>query len=96
MVASEERTWTVAMYDIEGLVHPQPDDVDEEYFAMLEAGNLERVAIDELIEDAIESERNEPNEDTLPNLEKLRERLQRCTAIVDKEITRREGRAVDC
>ena len=91
MVASEERTWTVAMYDLEGLVHPQPEDVDEEYFAMLEAGNLERVAIDELIEDAIESERNEPNEETLPDLEKLRERLQRCITMVDKDIARREG-----
>ena len=94
VVASEERTWTVAMYDLEGLVHPQPEDVDEEYFAMLEAGNLERVAIDELIEDAIESERNEPNEETLPDLEKLRERLQRCITMVDKDIARRERRPV--
>jgi hypothetical protein len=92
VVASEERTWTVAMYDIEGLVHPQPEDVDDEYFAMLEAGNLERVAIDELIEDAIDSERNEPDEETLPDLKKLKERLQHCMTMVNTEIARRERR----
>ena len=97
VVAREERRWNVAMFQIEGIVHPQPADWDvgdEEYGAMLEAGLLEHVAIDELVEDAIEIERNESDEQTLPDLKKLRERLERCTAMVDKEIARREGRQV--
>jgi hypothetical protein len=57
MVASEERTWTIAMYDLAGPAHPQPEEVNEENFAMLEAGNLERVAIDDLIEGRRRDER---------------------------------------
>jgi hypothetical protein len=95
VVVSEERRWNVAMFQIEGIVHPQPADWDvgdEEYGAMLEAGLLEHVAIDELVEDAIDMERNEPDEQTLPDLKKLRKRLQRCMTMVDKDVARREGR----
>jgi hypothetical protein len=82
-----ERRWNVAMFQIDGIVHPQPADWDvgdEEYGAMLEAGCLEHVAIDDLVEDAIEMERNEPDDETLPGLKKLRERLERCITMVDK------------
>jgi hypothetical protein len=41
-------------------------------------------------------ERNESDDETLPDLKKLRERLERCMAMVDKEIARREGHAAGC
>jgi hypothetical protein len=44
------------------------------------------------VEDSIEMEYSEPDDETLPDLRKLRERLQRCMAMVDEEIARREGR----
>ena len=92
VAASEERTWTVVMYDTKSRTSVQPEDVDENFFALLKAGNLERAAIDELIEDTIDSERNEPDEETLPDLKKLRERLERCIVMVGKEMARQGGR----
>lgn len=94
VLGSEKRRWNVAMFQIEGIVHPQPADWDvgdKEYGAMLEAGLLEHVAIDELVEDAIDMERKEPDEEILPDLKRLRDRLEHCMAMVDREIARREG-----
>jgi hypothetical protein len=59
------------MYQIDGMIHPQPEDlgaIDDTYSVMLEAGMLEHVAIDRLVKDAIKMEYNEPNEETLPDL----------------------------
>lgn len=92
-VRSEQRKWRVALYDIEGILHPAPDAFEienEEYGAMLQSGALERVTIDKLISDTIELQGEDGNEDNLSDLRKLRHRLERCIAIVDDEIARRE------
>jgi hypothetical protein len=68
------------------------DAIDDTYSVMLEAGMLEHVAIDQLVKDSLKMEYNEPNDETLPDLQKLRERLERCLAMVDKEIARRGER----
>jgi hypothetical protein len=82
VVANGERKWTVVMYQIEAIVHAQPDDLDardDYYVVLLEAGLLEtRGALDDLVEDSIETEYDEPDEQTLPDLAKLLERLERC------------------
>jgi hypothetical protein len=40
---------------------------------MLEAGLLEHVAFDDLVDEPIDMERNEPDDEILPDLKKLRE-----------------------
>jgi hypothetical protein len=68
-VASEERKWTTVMYQIEGMAHAQPNDLDpadDHYGVLLEVGLLEHVAIDDLVEDSIETEYDEPDDETLP------------------------------
>ena len=82
--------WRVALYDIEGILYPAPDALEienEEYGAILQSGALERVTIGKLISDTIELQGEDGNEDNLPDLRKLRRRLERCTAIVDDEIS---------
>src|ERR1700730_13453640 len=72
---------TVVMYQIEGLIHPQPDDLDptdDYYWRDVRAGVLEHVAIDDLVDDASETEYNEPDDETLSGLKKIRKTLERC------------------
>lgn len=92
-VHPEQRKWRVALYDMEGILHPAPDALeigDEEYGSMLQSGALERIAIDKLISDAIELQDEDTNNDNLADLKKLLHRLERCMTMVDDEIARRE------
>jgi hypothetical protein len=76
------------MYQIEGMAHAQPDDldaVDDYYGVLLEVGLLEHLAIDDLVEDSIETEYDDPDDETLPDLAKLRERLERRIAMFDRQ-----------
>ena len=94
-MGTKRRRWYVALYQIEGILHPAPDVLDaddDDYAAMLESGVLEHVAIDELVELGIDLQRHQSDQETLPNLHKLQERLHRCLTMVDKEIARREER----
>ena len=74
------------MYQIEGLIHPQPDDLDptdDYYWRDVRAGVLEHVAIDDLVDDASETEYNEPDDETLSGLKKIRKTLERCMVRSD-------------
>lgn len=67
-------------------VQPNSDGLFEE---LLEKGRLKEIPLDELVAEAIEQGKNEPNDDILDMFETLHERLVRAQGIVADEIARR-------
>lgn len=72
----------------DGRIQPQPfgDDLFDEF---LEKGQLKDTPLDELVAEAIEQGKNEPNEEILDMFETLHERLVRAEGMVADEIARR-------
>ncbi|MFH0303186.1 hypothetical protein AAFX91_39800 [Bradyrhizobium sp. 31Argb] len=74
----------------DGCIQPQPSS-DGLFEHLLQKGQLKETAIDELVAEAIEQGRNEPNDDILDMFETLHERLVRGASAVADEIARRRG-----
>ncbi len=72
----------------DGRIHPQPRS-DGLFEHLLEKGQLEETPIDELVADAIEEGRNEPDDEILDMLQILHKRLVRAASAVADEISRR-------
>lgn len=72
----------------DGRIQPQPfsDDLFDNF---LEKGQLKDTPLDELVAEAIEQGKNEPNEEILGMFETLHERLVRAEGMVADEIARR-------
>lgn len=72
----------------DGRIQPQPfsDDLFDEF---LEKGQLKETPLDELVAEAIEQGKNEPNEEILDMFETLHERLVRAEGMIADEIARR-------
>lgn len=72
----------------DGRIQPQPisDDLFNEF---LEKGQLRETPLDELVAEAIEQGKNEPNGEILDMFETLHERLVRAEGMVAHEIARR-------
>ncbi|MGY3581760.1 hypothetical protein ACVIGB_000169 [Bradyrhizobium sp. USDA 4341] len=74
--------------DSDGCIQPQP--ASEELFEhLLREGQLKKRPLDELVAEAIELDKNEPNDEVLDMFETLHERLLRATSVVADEIARR-------
>ncbi|GLR87697.1 hypothetical protein GCM10007857_44080 [Bradyrhizobium iriomotense] len=74
--------------DSDGSIQPQPAR-DGLFEHLLRKGQLKKTALDELVAEAIEQGRNEPNDDILDMFETLHERLVRAASAVADEIARR-------
>jgi hypothetical protein len=72
----------------DGRIQPQPSS-DGLFEELLEKGQLKETPLDELVAEAIEQGRNEPNDDILDMLETLHDRLVRAEGMVADEIARR-------
>ncbi|WP_246229728.1 hypothetical protein [Bradyrhizobium cytisi] len=72
----------------DGRIQPQPSS-DSLFEELLEKGHLKETPLDELVVEAIEQGRNEPNDDILDMFETLHERLVRAVGVVADEIARR-------
>lgn len=72
----------------DGRIQPQPSS-DGLYEYLLEKGQLTETPLDELVAEAIEEGRNEPNDEILDMFETLHERLLRAASAVAEEIARR-------
>ena len=72
----------------DGRIQPQPSS-DSLFEELLEKGQLEETPLDELVAEAIEQGKNEPNDDILDMFETLHERLVRAEGMVADEIARR-------
>ncbi|MCK1635427.1 hypothetical protein [Bradyrhizobium sp. 162] len=72
----------------DGRIQPQPDS-DGLFEHLLDKGQLKETPLDELVAEAIEEGRNEPNDEILDMFETLHERLLRATSAVADEIARR-------
>lgn len=72
----------------DGRIQPQPSS-DGLYEYLLEKGRLTETPLDELVAEAIEEGRNEPNDDILDMFETMHERLLRAASAVADEIARR-------
>lgn len=72
----------------DGGIQPQPGSYGLfEY--LVEKGQLTETPVDELVAEAIEEARNEPNDDILDMFETMHERLLRAASAVADEIARR-------
>ena len=74
--------------NLDDRLQPQPSS-DSLFEDLLEKGQLEETPLDELVAEAIEQGKNEPNDDILDMLETLHERLVRAEGMVADEIARR-------
>ena len=72
----------------DGRIQPQPSS-DWLFEYLLEKGQLKETPVDELVAEAIEEGRNEPNDEILDMFETLHERLVRAASAVAEEISRR-------
>ncbi|WP_420965464.1 hypothetical protein [Bradyrhizobium sp. B120] len=72
----------------DGRIQPQPGS-DGLFEHLLEKGQLVETPLDELVAEAIEDGRNEPNDEILGMFETLHERLVRAASAVADEIARR-------
>ncbi|MFH0301453.1 hypothetical protein AAFX91_30390 [Bradyrhizobium sp. 31Argb] len=72
----------------DGRIQPQPGS-DGLFEHLLEKGQLKETPLDELVAEAIEGGRNEPNDEILDLFETLHERLVRAASAVADEIARR-------
>ena len=72
----------------DGRIQPQPSS-DSLFEELLEKGQLEETPLDELVAEAIEQGKNEPNDDIFDMFETLHERLVRAEGMVADEIARR-------
>jgi hypothetical protein len=72
----------------DGRIQPQPGS-DGLFEHLLEKGQLKETAVDELVAEAIEEGKNEPNDEILDMFETLHERLVRAASAVADEIARR-------
>ncbi|EIG63854.1 hypothetical protein [Bradyrhizobium sp. WSM1253] len=82
-----QQTFT-AWCNSDGRIQPQPRS-DSLFEELLEKGQLNETPLDELVAEAIEQGKNEPNEEILDMFETLHERLVRAEGMVADEITRR-------
>ncbi|UGY11790.1 hypothetical protein HAP48_0001345 (plasmid) [Bradyrhizobium septentrionale] len=82
-----QQTFTV-WCNSDGRMQPQPSG-DSLFEELLEKGQLKETPLDELVAEAIEQGKNEPNDDILDMLETLHERLVRAEGMVADEIARR-------
>jgi hypothetical protein len=72
----------------DGRIQPQPSSASL-FEELLEKGQLEETPLDELVAEAIEQGKNEPNDDILDMFETLHDRLVRAEGMVADEIARR-------
>ena len=73
----------------DGRIQPQPNS-DDLYEELLEKGQLKETPLDELVAEAIEQGKNEPNDDILDMFETLHDRLVRAQGLVaDDDSSRR-------
>ena len=73
----------------DGCIQPQPSD-DSLFEELLEKGQLKETPLDELVAEAIEQGKNEPNDDILDMFETLHDRLVRAQGLVaDDDSSRR-------
>jgi hypothetical protein len=72
----------------DGRIQPQPSS-DSLFEELLDKGQLKETPLDELVAEAIEQGKNEPNDDILDMFETLHERLVRAEGMVADEIARR-------
>ena len=72
----------------DGRIQLQPNS-DGMFEELLEKGRLKETPLDELVAEAIEHGKNEPNDDILDMFETLHERLVRAQGMVADEIARR-------
>jgi hypothetical protein len=82
-----QQTFTV-WCNSDGRIQPQPSS-DSLFEELLEKGQLKETPLDELVAEAIEQGKNEPNDDILDMFESLHERLVRAAGMVADEIARR-------
>jgi hypothetical protein len=82
-----QQTFTV-WCNSDGRIQPQPSS-DSLFEELLEKGQLTETPLDELVSEAIEQGKNEPNEEILDMFETLHERLVRAEGMVADEIARR-------
>jgi hypothetical protein len=82
-----QQTFTV-WCNSDGRIQPQPRG-DTLFDELLEKGQLNETPLDELVAEAIEQGKNEPNEEILDMFEILHERLVRAEGMVADEIARR-------
>ena len=82
-----QQTFTV-WCNSDGHMQPQPSG-DSLFEELLEKGQLKETPLDELVAEAIEQGKNEPNDDILDMFETLHERLVRAEGMVADEIARR-------
>ena len=75
--------------DSDGRIQPQPSS-DGLFEHLLEKGQLKERPVDELVAEAIEEGRNEPDNEILDMFETLHERLVRAAGAVADEISRRK------
>jgi aminopeptidase-like protein len=73
----------------DGRIQPQPGS-DGLFEHLLENGQLKETPVDQLVVEAIEDGKNEPNDEILDMFETLHERLVRATSAVADEIARRK------
>lgn len=83
----EQQAFTV-WCNSDGRIQPQPSS-DTLFEELLEKGRLKETPLDELVAEAIEQGKNEPNEEILDMFEILHERLVRAEGMVADEIARR-------
>ncbi len=72
----------------DGRIQPQPGS-DGLFDHLLEKGQLKETPLDELVAEAIQDGRHEPNDEILGMFETLHERLARAASAVADEIARR-------
>ncbi|UPK31524.1 hypothetical protein IVB26_41695 (plasmid) [Bradyrhizobium sp. 195] len=82
-----QQTFTV-WCNSDGCIQPQPTS-DGLFEELLEKGQLKDAPLDELVAEAIEQGKNEPNDDILDMFETLHDRLGRAQDMVADEIARR-------
>jgi len=82
-----QQTFTV-WCNSDGGIQPQPNS-DGLFEDLLAKGQLKEMSLDELVAEAIEQGKNEPNDDILDMFETLHDRLVRAQGMVADEIARR-------
>ncbi|MET4022215.1 hypothetical protein ABIB94_007433 [Bradyrhizobium sp. JR7.2] len=82
-----QQTFTV-WCNSDGRIQSQPTS-DSVFEDLLEKDQLKETPLDELVAEAIEQGKNEPNDDILDMFETLHERLVRAQGMVADEIARR-------
>ncbi|WP_409187649.1 hypothetical protein [Bradyrhizobium sp. RDM4] len=82
-----QQTFTV-WCNSDGRIQPQPTS-DSLFEDLLEKDQLKETPLDELVAEAIEQGKNEPNDDILDMFETLHERLVRAEGMIADEIARR-------